>query len=212
MSRFGDDPRQFFDNVYDNAAPWDVGGAQPSLSVLFDAVPLRGPVLDVGCGTGDLAISIAQTGLAVLGVDFAEEAIRQAREKAAALPLDLSSHLEFSVADAHHPEALGLRFGSIVDSGFFHLFDPAEATLLAERLATALLPGGRYYLLAFGTTFPIPHAPRGITEDELRERFSEANGWRVLELRAGSFLNRAGPPVPAVTGCFERIGSSASAG
>ena len=31
MSRFGDDPRAFFDGVYQGVAPWGIGAAQPAL-------------------------------------------------------------------------------------------------------------------------------------------------------------------------------------
>lgn len=42
------------------------------------AAPLR--VLDVGCGEGQLTAAVAQAGIAVLGVDVAEEPLRRARE------------------------------------------------------------------------------------------------------------------------------------
>ena len=63
MSRFGPDPQAFFDAVYRETAPWDVGGAQPALSDLLAAHPPTSPILDVGCGTGELAITLAVSGL-----------------------------------------------------------------------------------------------------------------------------------------------------
>lgn len=204
MSRFGPDPRAFFDDVYREIAPWDVGGPQPALSALLAAHPPEGPVLDVGCGSGDLAVSLAREGLEVLGVDFVEEAVRQAREKAAALPVEVARRLDFRVADALRPSRLGRRFGAVVDSGFFHLFDPAEGDRFVEDLAVALSPGGRYYLLAFAVEFPIPNAPRAVEEDELRARFASERGWRVREIRPAEFLSRVAP-VPATAACIERL-------
>lgn len=207
MSRFGPDPRAFFDGVYLDTPPWDVGGAQPAMSALLAEFPPEGPVLDVGCGSGDLAIALAGGGLEVLGIDFVDAAIAHARDKAGALPPEVARRLEFRVADALRPSLLGRRFGSVVDSGFHHLFDPGQCDRFADELASTLRPGGRYYLLAFAVEFPIPHSPRRIGEDELRARFTPEGGWRVRAIRPAEFLSRVAP-VPAVAACIERLPAS----
>lgn len=203
MSRFGPDPRAFFDSVYQETPPWDVGGPQPALVALFTAHPPASPVLDVGCGSGDLAIALARAGLEVLGIDFVDAAIEHARQKVAALPPEVARLLDFQVADALQPSLLQRQFGAVVDSGFFHLFEPDERDRFADELAATLRPGGRYYLLAFATEFPVPNTPRKVGEDELRARFTAEKGWRILELRPAEFLSRMGP-VPAIGACIER--------
>jgi SAM-dependent methyltransferase len=204
MSRFGPDPRGFFDAVYRDVAPWDVGGPQPALSALFTAHPPASPVLDVGCGSGDLAIALAERGCRVVGVDFVAAAIDQAREKVSALPRDVADRLEFQVGDAFNASSLGRQFATVVDSGFFHLFAPEDGNRFVEELEKTLTPGGRYYLLAFATEFPIPNSPRQVSEAELRSRFTEERGWRIVELHLAEFQSRIAP-VPAVVGCFERV-------
>jgi 2-polyprenyl-3-methyl-5-hydroxy-6-metoxy-1,4-benzoquinol methylase len=204
MSRFGPDPRTFFESVYRETAPWDVGAPQPDLMALVTAHPPHDPVLDVGCGSGELAIALAAAGRRVTGVDFVEAAIQQARAKTRELPVEIATRLRFEVADAFHPSRLGRRFGAVVDSGFLHLFDPEEGSRFVDELAATLLPGGRYYVLAFATEFAIPKTPRAVTEAELRERFTSDAGWRILELRSGVFQSRIAP-VPATAGCFERL-------
>lgn len=202
MSRF--EP-EFFEGIYrGEAPPWDVGKAQPALSALFDDHPPAGPVLDAGCGSGDLAIDLARRGLDVVGVDIVEAAIAQARQKADALPAEVARRLEFRVGDALRPALLGQRFGAVVDSGFFHLFDPSTRDAYADEVAAALRPGGRLYLLEFATEFPVPNTPLRVTDDELRARFSAEKGWRVLALREARFESRIAP-VPAVAACLERI-------
>lgn len=201
MSRFSPD---FFDTVYREAPPWDIGEAQPALLALLDEHPPEGPVLDVGCGSGDLAIELAQRGLEVLGIDVVEAAIEQARARVETLPRDAAWRLDFQVADALRPTLLGRRFGAVVDSGFFHLFEQDERDRLAAEFASTLLPGGRYYLLAFAVEFPIPNTPLKVGEDELRARFTAGNGWRILTLRRAQFLSRIAP-VPAVAACIERL-------
>lgn len=204
MSRFGTDPRAFFDAIYRDAAPWDVGEPQPAITALLDDRPPAGPVLDLGCGSGDLALWLARRGLPVLGVDFAPAAIAQARAKAEELSASLASPLEFRVADALQPSRLGQTFGAVVDCGFFHLFEAEPRDRLVEDLAATLRPGGRYYLLAFAVEFEMPNTPSKVSEDEVRSRFAPERGWRVLEVRSASFLSRVAPPVPAVAACIER--------
>ena len=41
-----------------------------------------GRALDIGCGEGDHSISLAKMGWSVIGIDFINRAIRQAKEKA----------------------------------------------------------------------------------------------------------------------------------
>jgi SAM-dependent methyltransferase len=164
-----------------------------------------GAVLDVGCGTGDLAIALARRGLHVLGLDLAPAAIEQARARAASLAPETAPLVEFRVGDALRPSLLGRQFGAVVDSGFFHLFGPLERESFARELAAALVEGGRCYVLGFAIDSPIPNAPRQVREDELRTLFTPERGWHVLALHAASFVTRsARGAVPAVAACFER--------
>jgi SAM-dependent methyltransferase len=207
VSRFGPDPRAFFDSVYQETPPWDVGGPQLAMSALLAEYPPTTPILDVGCGSGDLAISLAQRGLQVLGIDFVDAAIAQAREKVSTLPPEVAHFVDFQVADALQPSLLQWQFGSVVDSGFFHLFEPDQCDRFVNDLASTLLPGGRYYLLAFAVEFPIPNSPRQVSADELRARFTPEKGWRIQELRSAEFLSRIAP-VPAISACIERLPAS----
>ena len=95
----------YFDSAYGETPPWDIGKPQPDLIALLNEFPPTGPVLEVGCGTGDPSIALAQRGLNVLGVDAAESAIAQARAKAAADP-SAGGLVEFRGGDALPPENL----------------------------------------------------------------------------------------------------------
>lgn len=204
MSRFGPDPHAFFDTMYQEIPPWDVGGPQPALFTLFNAYPPLGPVLDVGCGSGDLSIALAQSGLQVLGVDFVKTALNQAHQKAKTLPLEVAQLLDFQIGDALQPARLQQQFGSVVDSGFSHLFEPEVCDQFVEELALVLRPGGRYYLLAFAIDFEMPQCPRPISEVEVRERFTVDKGWQILDIYEAQFLTQM-PSVPATCACVERL-------
>lgn len=204
MSRFGPDPQAFFTSVYRGAAPWEIGGAQPAMADLIEQFPPRDPVLDVGCASGDLAIYLAHRGHEVLGVDFVESAIEQAQAKRSSLPEEVAGRLTFAVADATRPSALG-QFGAVFDSGFLHLLDAEETDSYVSELAAALMQGGRLYLHEFAVEFPIENVPRAVVESELRERFTEAAGWRILHIGQVEFENTVAAPTPAIAACMERI-------
>ena len=204
MSRFGPDPRSFFDAAYQGTAPWEVGRAQPSLVALFREHPPASPVLDVGCGSGDLAIHLARAGLDVLGIDFSERAIAQARMRLEASRLNTTGSLELRVADALRPSLLRRQFGAVVDSGFLHVLAPGDRDRFAGELASILVPGGRYYLLGFREGRRWLFSRRGIGEGWLQARFTAEKGWRIHELRPAEFQT-VKAPMPALLACMERL-------
>ena len=205
MSRFGSDQLAFFKSVYHEIPPWDIGGPQPAMSTLLAQYPPTDPILDVGCGSGDLAIYLAQLRHQVIGIDFVEAAIAHAQEKVRSLPPEVVRLLDFQVADALKASLLQRQFGSVVDSGFFHLFDPDQCDRFIDDLGLTLLPGGRYYLHTFAIEFPIPNAPRQVTANELRKRFTSEKGWHIQDIQSVEFLSRVAPPVPAISACIERL-------
>lgn len=205
MSRFGSDPLSFFNAVYNDIPPWDIGAVQPAMAALLARYPPTGPLLDLGCGSGDLCIYLAQLGYQVTGIDFVEAAIAQAQEKRRSLPPEVGDLLSFRVADALKPSRLGRPFGAVVDSGFFHLFDAEQCEQLIDEIALTLLPSGQYYMHEFDVEFPVPNLPRQIGAQELRARFTTERGWKIKEIQSAEFLSRVAPPVPAICACIERL-------
>ncbi|MBI1299231.1 hypothetical protein GC175_30235 [bacterium] len=97
------------------------------------------------------------------------------------------------------------KFGAVMDSGFYHLFNPEQCAELIEEVASVLIPGGCYYLHEFAVEFPMPNVPRQVSVAEVQSRFILDKGWRVLEVQSVEFLSRVAPPVPATCSCVERI-------
>ncbi len=94
-------------------------------------------VLDVACGTGNLAIPAARAGANVTGVDIATNLLVQARERAAAEGLTIT----FDEGDAEQLPYADASFDTVM-SMFGAMFAP-RPEVVASELARVLKPGGR---------------------------------------------------------------------
>lgn len=140
-------------------------------------------VLDVACGTGNLAIPAARAGASVTGVDIVPDLIKQAKNLAAVDDLKVT----FDVGDA---EALPYQDGSfdVVMSMFGAMFAPRPDVVVSE-LTRACRPGGMIAMAnwtpngfigqMFKTTGKHVPPPQGMpspllwgNEEVLRERFA----------------------------------------
>lgn len=95
-----------------------------------------GPVLDLGCGTGRVALHLARRGHTVLGLDRDPELLGALRERAAGLPV------EAELGDAAS-FALGAAFGlALAPMQLAQLLAPQRRAGCLRSLATHLRPGG----------------------------------------------------------------------
>lgn len=165
-----------FDDFYKDETqtpPWVIGEPQPAVIELERAGLISGRVLDVGCGTGEHTILLANAGYDVVGVDGAPTAVEHARRNAAARGVEA----RFEVADAL---ALGddPTFDTIVDSALFHIFDDADRVTYVASLHTATHAGAVVHVLA------LSDEGRGlgpeVSESTIREAFGE--GWEIEAL------------------------------
>jgi SAM-dependent methyltransferase len=167
--------RETFESLYAGKAPWDIGKPQPAFVQVADQV--TGSVLDAGCGTGENALFFAGRGHPVLGIDFLEGPIQEARRKAG----ERGRPGEFVQMDALTLTALDRRYDSVIDSGLFHVFSDEDRVRYVAGLAHVTKPGGRLFLLCFSDEEPGTQGPRRVSQQELRESF--VNGWAIEEIR-----------------------------
>ncbi|NCA11440.1 class I SAM-dependent methyltransferase [bacterium] len=160
-------------------APWDIGRPQRAFIEAGDAI--HGRVLDAGCGTGDLALWLAERGCTVTGVDFLEQPLAVARSKAAERGLAAN----FLQIDARAIGEIPERFDSVTDCGLFHTFDDEGRAAYVAALEKLLEPEARLFVLCFSTAEPGTHGPRRVGEDELRRAF--AAGWAIESLEPARF-------------------------
>jgi cyclopropane fatty-acyl-phospholipid synthase-like methyltransferase len=163
--------RATFESLYAGQPPWDIGKPQKPFVDAADKV--TGAVLDAGCGTGDTALFFASRGGEVTGIDFLEEPIRRAKQKAAERGLSVN----FLVKDATTLSQWSERFDNVIDSGLFHVFSDSDRKKYVEGLATVLRPGGRLFLLCFSDEEPGDQGPRRISKKDLNDAF--AKGWNL---------------------------------
>lgn len=110
---------------------------------LLQEVVGRQPVkaLDVGCGTGFLAMLLGELGHTAVGVDLADDMLAQAQRKAAASAFDVT----FCRGDAENPPRDGAPYDVIIER---HVIWTLPQPQLAVQAWHALLkPGGRVILI-----------------------------------------------------------------
>lgn len=171
------------DVIESGGPPWEIGLPQPAFVSLAQSQQIRGPLLDVGCGTGENALYMAGLGFDVNGVDSARAAIEMAREKARVREV----RAYFRVVDALDLACLGTMFETVIDSGLFHLFTDEERRRFLPSLAAVLRPGGTYFMLCFSDQ-ETREGPRRISQAEIHATFH--TGWTINYIHAATFETR----------------------
>ena len=174
----------FFEQAYHGTPPWDIGRPQQEIVRLEETGQIIGEVLDVGCGTGENSLFLANNGHVVVGMDSVRRAIDTARKKAEERGLDAT----FIIGDTLNLRELGRTFDTIIDSGLFHTLSDPERLVFIQNLHEVLRPGGTYFMLAFSDLEPGGYGPRRITKQELMDAFAE--GWVINEIRSAVFESR----------------------
>ncbi|WP_153730757.1 class I SAM-dependent methyltransferase [Sporosarcina obsidiansis] len=96
--------------------------------------PQRGEhILDVGCGTGDLAYEISKSGATVTGIDAAQSMIEAAQEK--------YPHMHFSVQDGES-FSFEPQFHAVFSNAAIHWMKNQQKVV--QNCFDALLPTGRF--------------------------------------------------------------------
>jgi len=135
----GDSPYDPIARLYD---PWSRSVTEDVGFYVEEAVASGGPVVELGVGTGRIAVPVAEAGVQVIGVDSSAGMLEVCAERAAA---------------AGVAERLDLRLGDLLDPpvaehvplvtcpfrAYLHLRDDEERRHALRRARELLLPGGR---------------------------------------------------------------------
>src|SRR5262249_28051015 len=141
---------------------------------------IRGPaVLDVGCGTGDNALYLAERGFCVTGIDISTAAIAIANRKADKLSVDA----RFVTLDAFQLGTLATKFETVLDFGLFHQFAGATRTRYVRSLCDVCTSRGNLLLQCLSDQGGKARrfGPHLVRQEELRASF--AVGWQIAWIR-----------------------------
>jgi SAM-dependent methyltransferase len=152
---------------------------------------IRGPVLELGCGTGRVALPLVRGGYRVTGVDISPAMLARARRQRRALPPEEAIRLRFSLQDMTC-FSFPRRFAAaiIAFSTFALVTDIAGRASCLERVHRHLEPGGLLLIdlpnprsapgeASFTSRFRIP--PRGHVVDKVvSEHDADDGSHRVI--------------------------------
>ncbi|MFJ7726096.1 class I SAM-dependent methyltransferase [Neobacillus sp. NPDC097160] len=103
-----------------------------------DLVELLAPkkdekILDLGCGTGDLASRLHQMGVKILGIDKSENMVRQAQIKYPGIPFQVQDAMTMSIQD---------EFDAVFSNATLHWVKSPKQAI--QGIYDALIKGGRF--------------------------------------------------------------------
>jgi SAM-dependent methyltransferase len=135
---YGDAIADVYDDYHDGFDTTD------ALVELLAELAGRGPALELGIGTGRVALPLAEHGVEVHGIDASEEMVRQLRAKpgGAELPVTIG---DFGKSGPAGPFSLVY----VPFNTFFALDTQAAQRSCAAWVAASLAPGGRFVVEAF---------------------------------------------------------------
>jgi SAM-dependent methyltransferase len=121
---------------------YDLFDTKPNIGFFGRYVETAGEILDVGAGTGRIAIPLARRGIRVYCVEPSPAMRRAFESKLQAAP-DLRQHITLAAGDAQS-FALERTFPVACLSGSFdHLLDDQERLAALRNVGRHLVPGGR---------------------------------------------------------------------
>jgi SAM-dependent methyltransferase len=125
--------------VYD---PWSRSVVEDVAFYVEEAVASGGPVVELGVGTGRVAVPIAQAGVRVIGVDDSEGMLRVCAERAAAA--GVADLLDLRDGDLRRPP-VSERVALVLCPfrAYLHLHDDGERVDALVAARELLVPGGR---------------------------------------------------------------------
>ena len=135
------------------------------------AAASRGPVLELGAGTGRITIPVAETGVRVTAVDLDEGMLGKLRQKVAALPRTVQSRIAVHHADMRS-FAMNDRYALVIIPfrAFLHNLTWDDQLAALQRAYEHLKPGGELALNVFHPSLEFMAANAGVHAGVWRAR------------------------------------------
>ena len=149
----------FIADYYDES-PLVKGRLQDVLFYRDAAREFDDPVLELGCGTGRIAMALAQAGNRITGLDLSERMLERAIKKRAALRVEARERIHFVQGDMAQFD-LGEKFRLVIIPfrPFQHLLEVRQQMDCLDCVRKHLATGGRLILDVFQTDAERMHDP-----------------------------------------------------
>lgn len=162
--------------------PWDTGKPSEELRrVVAEDKIQPGKAIDLGCGTGNNAIFLAQQGFTVTGIDISPLAIERAKERAKKAGVQV----KFLSGDLTNPPDLGGPFDFFFDRGCYHAVRRTDGAGYLRLLERITRPGTRGLVLTGNSREPMDPGPPHMSEAEIRKEIGSI--FEIVRLREMRF-------------------------
>ena len=158
--------------------------AIPDFGLLYDHVPLyreradvpfyvdaakaaRGPVLELGCGTGRILLPIARAGVSILGLDSSRQMLERCRANLGAESTPVQGRVALHQGDLHDFN-LGAAFALIIAPFRVvqHLTTVDVQLRFLANVSRHLAPGGRFIFDVFNPRFEVLVGADGMERED----------------------------------------------
>jgi SAM-dependent methyltransferase len=192
---------RFLERYRTNDIPWDLGRPDANLIETVRTWPIDPcRAMDVGCGTGDNVIWLAERGFKVTGIDISEIAIERAKEKAQ----NADVKCVLAVTDFLKWKICSDEFMFVFDRGCFHtLAEKRERKRFAKNIHSCMA-AGVIWLSIIGNADKQREetGPPRRTAVEITEAVEPC--FEVLSLKSGHFDSKRDDPARAWIGVFRK--------
>jgi SAM-dependent methyltransferase len=146
----GYDPTTYGDAIADVYDEWyPANGDTASAVAALARLAGGGPVLELGVGTGRVALGLAAAGLTVVGVDASQAMLARLASKPGAEGVQ-AVRADFSRLDEAGPAAAGpFSLAFVAYNTLFNLPSQEDQVRCVRQVAARLAPGGRFVVEAF---------------------------------------------------------------
>jgi len=174
--------------------PWDIGKPDFNLIEIVNQIQIQKcKALDIGCGSGDNSVWLAQNGFKIIGIDTPDDALEKAKNKA----LKVNAACTFLNIDFYFFNNIAEEapFGFVFDRGCFHSFNSEQDRIVfAENVAAHLKESGLWLSLVGNADEQrkTPRPPRRSAKDII---LAVEPYFEVLSLTTSHFgSNNPNPP------------------
>jgi len=165
----------FVARLYDQVVPYR---DRPDVKLFVDAaLESRGPVLEVGCGTGRVLLPTARAGISITGLDLSEYMLDVLRDNLKKEPADVRERVELVQGDMRDFD-LGKKFALVTTPfrPFQHLITTEDQIMCLENIHSHLEPDGVFILDIFNPSLNSLTADNLGQERDIESKFTTPEG------------------------------------